>query len=216
MAHRRVHHAGLHRSQRARLATASGILLATGALAVSGVHDLRPVANSLAANPCHTNPLSCLPSPTPTCNAHDADQCASPSPSIIVISPVAPDPPSPQTVPGYLIGLTPSPSESPSDAGVVGAPLGGGSTTNQPSPGGGGGAASSEKVSTGGPPVPLLLAGLVVVAIVAGFVIFRFAPRGKKVPVSKDPPPITFTPYGSEAPTANLLDPTVNRPPRDK
>jgi hypothetical protein len=139
--------------------------------------------------------------------------CTSPTPDTIVISPVPPDRPSPVTTPAYLIGLPPSPSAGATDVGGAIAPLGGGTTSDQPSPGGGGGG-GSETVKSGGPPVPFLLAMLVAASIGAGFLIWRFGPRGKKLPSVRAAPPILFTPYGSESrSTANLLDPSVNRPP---
>ena len=200
-----------------RFALAACVLLLTGLLALTsapGSTLLRP-AVAMAAPKCHPPvPDNCPPAPapppTPTCDNPPCD--TSPTPNVIVISPVPPDRPSPVTTPAYLIGLPPSPSAGATDVGGAIAPLGGGTTTDQPSPGGGGG--GSETVKSGGPPVPFLLAMLVAASIGAGFLIWRFGPRGKKLPSVRAAPPILFTPYGSESrSTANLLDPSVNRPP---
>ena len=202
-----------------RFALAACVLLLTGLLALTsapGLTPLRPtVAVAAKPTPCHPNlgnNFCQTPAPTNSATPCDNFSCTSPTPDTIVISPVPPDRPSPVTTPAYLIGLPPSPSAGATDVGGAIAPLGGGTTTDQPSPGGGGG--GSETVKSGGPPVPFLLAMLVAASIGAGFLIWRFGPRGKKLPSVRAAPPILFTPYGSESrSTANLLDPSVNRPP---
>ena len=207
--------------RRVRLAAATAVLMTTGLLALSSTTQMAPVKNTLAApRACRPAQDNCKPSPTPT---HDPTPCytpippyfvpcTSPTPDSVVISPVAPDPRSPAVTPPYLVGLPPSPSNSPSDVGGAIAPLGGGTTDNLPSPGAGGGGA--ETVKSNGLPVPFLLAMLVLASIGGGFLLWRFGPRGKRLPDVRPAPPILFTPYGSESrTTANLLDPSVNLPP---
>ena len=116
--------------------------------------------------------------------------------------------------PPYLIGLTPSPSDISQDIGGIVAPLDGGGTTNPPNSSGGGPAPSS--VTNNGLPLPVLFFGLVLASSVAGFILWRYAPRGAELPVAEPASPVKFTPYGSsDSAPVNLLDPAVNRPGRD-
>jgi hypothetical protein len=133
---------------------------------------------------------------------------------VVVISPVPADPPSPVTTPAYLIGLPASPSNAPSEVGGAIAPLGGGSTENVPSPGsgGGGGSNASESLKSSGLPLPFMFAMLVLASVGAGFLIWRYGPKGRPLPQVRQAPPILFTPYGGKnRATANLLDPNVDR-----
>ncbi|MDP9324908.1 MAG: hypothetical protein M3O87_00025, partial [Candidatus Dormibacteraeota bacterium] len=142
-------------------------------------------------------------------------KCATPTPDVVVISPVPADPPSPATTPAYLIGLPASPTNAASEVGGAIAPLGGGSTENAPSPGsGGGGGNASESLKSTGLPLPFMFAMLVLASVGAGFLIWRYGPRGKALPQVRQAPPILFTPYGGKnRATANLLDSNVDPPP---
>lgn len=128
-----------------------------------------------------------------------------------MISPVPTDPPSPSTIPAYLVGLSPSPNYGTNETGGVLAPLGAGVADSGPSPGSGGANTRSE-IKSNGPPLPFLFLGLVVASMGAGFLLYRYAPRGRTLPAKRAASAMAFTPYGSDAATANLMDPTVNRP----
>lgn len=218
MADRSIHTAGWRRRRRARRLAAAWVLTATGFIASAGMSSTGSSAATPAAPPTCLNCATPHASPTPSCNAFEQPpfRCPSPSPSDIVISPGPSDPPTPNTTPAYLIGLSPSPTDTSQDTGGIVAPLGGGTTNNGP-PGGGGGTGSgtSATLNSSGPPLPLLILGLVLASAIAAFVLWRYAPRGKALPATEKPPPLTFTPYGSEAGPTNLLDPTPGRPPRD-
>jgi hypothetical protein len=78
---------------------------------------------------------------------------------------------------------------------------------------GAGGTNTRSEVKSNGPPLPFLFLGLVIASMGAGAFLYRYAPRGRTLPAKRAPSALVFTPYGSDAPTANLLDPMVNRPP---
>ncbi|MGB2940794.1 MAG: hypothetical protein WBD38_10920 [Candidatus Dormiibacterota bacterium] len=213
--------------RRARLVAASSIVASTVILGLSVLPGPTARLGALRAIAAPT----CLPgqqgqacrrstppdSPTPCTQdfGNPFGQCTTPTPAVIVISPVPPDPPSPATTPAYLIGLPASPTNAASEVGGAIAPLGGGSSETAPSPGsGGGGSNASESLKSTGLPVPFLFAMLVLASIGAGFLIWRYGPRGKALPRVRPAPPILLTPYGGKnRATANLLDPNADRPP---
>lgn len=104
------------------------------------------------------------------------------SPSVIVISPVPLESPSPVPTPSYLIGV-PSPSVDPGiNNGGTPIPLGGG-FNEIPSPYGGPVSAVSDSGGGGGgPPLPLLLIGMLVLVAAAGSILFAVAPAGLRFP----------------------------------
>ncbi|GAC1332587.1 MAG: hypothetical protein NVSMB17_11860 [Candidatus Dormibacteria bacterium] len=154
------------------------------------------------------------PTPSPTCDLFgDQANCTlpspSPSPSVIVVSPV-PDPPSPPpTTPSYLVGAEPPPSPKTGESVSSPVPLGGGFVDQLPSP------SEAVNVPTGtlsphqsSLPLPFLAVGALLILGAIGSLIYAVAPRDKKVfsgpkrPVSS---PVTFTPYGPDAPGTNIL-----------
>jgi hypothetical protein len=211
--------------RRARLAAVSVVVVVTAVSALSGLAPsltpAAPIAVAAAPATCPPNNPSChsrpTDNPTPPCdNFFQVCPDATPTPDVIVISPVPPDPPSPARIPAYLIGLTPSASPGASDVGGGVASLGTGSDT-PPSPGAGGsggGAQATEALKSSGLPLPFLFAMLMLASIGAGFLIYRFGPRGRSLPTVRPPTAMLFTPYGGRGrTTANLLDPDVDRPP---
>jgi hypothetical protein len=216
----------LRMRRRARLPVATAVLAFATVLALSGwVPGRSPVTGTPAAA-ATCNPGHGCATPRPTDKPTPCDSAlpyppyytpcaATPTPDVIVISPVPADPPPPQRTPAYLIGLPATPSAGPADVGGGVASLGGGSDT-PPSPGGGGGggAQSTEQLKSTGLPLPFLFAMLMLASIGAGFVIYRFGPRGRRLPTVRPATPMLFTPYGGQSrTTANLLDPNVNQTP---
>lgn len=140
------------------------------------------------------------PSPT-ACLSNDFFSSCSPSPTpeIIVISPVPLDSPSPDVTPSYLLGI-PSPSVDPgvNDGGTP-IPLVGG-FNDLPSPGPL--SVASDNGGGGGLPGPLVLLGVLLLLGAAGSVLFAIAPRGERFPEQPvhDAPEFLFTPYGPDQP----------------
>ncbi len=140
------------------------------------------------------------PSPSPCLSNDFFSNCSpSPSPEIIVISPVPLDPPSPAVTPSYLLGI-PSPSVDPgvNDGGTP-IPLVGG-FNDLPSPGPL--SVASDNGGGGGLPGPLVLLGVLLLLGALGSVLFAIAPKGERFPEPPvhDAPEFLFTPYGPDQP----------------
>ena len=153
-------------------------------------------------------------SPTPNCFPYD---CPSPSPSDVVVSPVAPDvTPSPSPQP-YHQGTLPSPSPSgPSDTAASPVPLGGGFLDELPTPSS---AATNAPTSAlaphqGGLPLPFLAVGALLILGAIGSLIYALAPRSRSpfatARVSRASSPVMFTPYGPDASPGTTI---LSRPP---
>jgi hypothetical protein len=180
------------------------------------------------ASPCKrdcTPPPPTYPaaSPTPTDCFFFPDACASPTPSVLVVSPVPADPsPSPST-PSYLKGLGPSPTQNADGSSVISSPvpLGGGFVDQLPTPSEQATAASAADLTPhqGGVPLPFVAVGVLLILGAVGSLIYAIAPRQKPVFTRTRPgagtSAVLFTPYGPDAPGAagtNLL--TGGQPPR--
>jgi hypothetical protein len=142
------------------------------------------------------------PSPTPCLSNYFFSNCSpSPTPEIIVISPVPLDSPSPDVTPSYLLGI-PSPSVDPgvNDGGTP-IPLVGG-FNDLPSPGPL--SVASDNGGGGGLPGPLVLLGVLLLLGAAGSVLFAIAPKGERFPEQPghDAPEFLFTPFGPDQPGA--------------
>src|SRR5258708_4525583 len=149
--------------------------------------------------------------PPPTCDPNLSPDCPAASPSIIVISPVPMQSPSPQPTPSYLVGI-PSPSVDPGvNNGGTPIPLGGGFNAF-PSPiSGGPVSAVSDNSGAGGPPLPLLLIGVLVLVGVAASILFALAPSGLRFPEPGGRPRAKPIARGSESPELMVMHPS---PPR--
>jgi hypothetical protein len=161
-----------------------------------------PPTQDPSASPCPSNRLftDCSPSP---------------SPEIIVISPVPLDSPSPNGTPSYLIGI-PSPSVDPGiDNGGTPIPLAGG-FKDLPSPGPL--SVASDNSGGGGLPGPLLLLGVLLLVGAAGSVLFVIAPKGERFPEQPvhDALGFLFTPYGPDSPELMVMDRGPEPSPRSR
>ena len=203
------------RSRPRRLRRLAGVAVLLGAGLPILAAPAAPIAAS-AADVARSPSPTCPSPPLPVGNL-SIDACpASPSPEIVVISPVPLDPPPPPSTPSYLIGtLPPTPAPSPDAAGSP-VPLGGG-FNNLPSPNTSVPTSSSSNSGGGGIPLPLLLAGFVVLAGGAGAVLYAVAPRGDHFPEKiGDAPVAGFSPYRSEGSELNIVDAQIARRPRPR
>ncbi|MFN2464845.1 MAG: hypothetical protein ABR598_01110 [Candidatus Dormibacteria bacterium] len=191
-----------------------------------------PNANPPA--PCNPSRQICVspapsssptPTPTPTPAPSDCQYfpefCPSPSPSIVVVTPVTPDPTPTATIPSYLQGFGPSPTQDANGATVISSPvpLGGGFVDQLPTPSQQPrGAAGDLAPHQSGLPLPFLAVGLLLILGAVGSLIYAIAPREKDVFTRAEPrdrtSPVLFTPYGPDTPGSgtNLL--TGGQPPR--
>lgn len=184
---------------------------ATPARAASGSQGNAPPVQPSTSSPSPTrNPHP----PTASCGFdNNPDFCPSPTPSVVVVSPVAPDPSPSLSTPSYLIGTAPSPSPSQDGTSVASspAPLGGGFVDQLPTPSQQASVAPSADLAPhqGGLPLPFLAVGTLLILGVAGSLIYAIAPREKKVFVRERAAPSTspvyFTPYGPDSAGTNLL-----------
>jgi hypothetical protein len=208
----------ISRTGRRRLRTAAALALPPLTALLFFATPPAPLAASAlspAAKPPPPPPPTCLigcpptqnPSPSP-CFSNDffTDCSPSPSPAIIVISPVPLDLPSRAVTPSYLIGI-PSPSVDPGvDTGGTPIPLGGG-FKDLPSP-----APVAAVPDTGngggGGPGPWLLIGLLLLVGAVGSVLWAIAPKGERFPEqpAREAPGLVFTPYGADSPELMVMD----------
>jgi hypothetical protein len=152
--------------------------------------------------------------PTPTCLG---DVCLdSPSPEIVVISPVPLDPTPPPSTPSYLIGTLASPSPSPpTDTGGSPVPLGGG-FNDLPTPNPAAATSSSSNGGGGGLPLPLLLAGIVVLVGAAAAVLYAVAPAGDRFPEKVPDAPLGLHTLRADGSELNLIDSPLGVGPRPR
>jgi hypothetical protein len=156
------------------------------------------------------------PSPSPCFVVFDVVCLDSPSPEIVVISPVPLDPAPPPGTPSYLIGTLTSPSPSPpADTGGSPVPLGGG-FNDLPTPNPAAATSSSGNSGGGGLPLPLLLAGFLILAGAAGAVLYAVAPGGDRFPEKIPGAPLGLRPYRADGSELNLIDSPVGPPPRPR
>ncbi len=150
-------------------------------------------------------------SPTP-CDPIVFPDCPAASPSIIVISPVPLQSPSPEATPSYLVGI-PSPSVDPGvNNGGTPIPLGGGFNAFPSPVSGGPVSAVSDNSGPGGPPLPLLLIGLLVLVGVAASILFALAPPGLRFPEPGGHARSTRTTRRAESPELMVMHPDPSRP----
>ncbi|MDQ6748889.1 MAG: hypothetical protein M3010_12390, partial [Candidatus Dormibacteraeota bacterium] len=174
----------------ALLAAASTLLGATATGHADDRANPQPAASPcphgrLCSTPSPTDTPSPSSSPTPSDCTIFPEFCPSPSPSAVVVSPVAPDPTQTPTTPSYLQGVGPSPTQSADGSTVVSSPvpLGGGFVDQLPTP--------SQQASTGptgdlaphqsGLPLPLIAVGVLLILGAVGSLIYAIAPREKPV-----------------------------------
>lgn len=190
---------------------------ATPARADSGGPGNAPPKPTKSASPAARTPS---PSPTPSCGPDfNPDLCPSPTPSVVVVSPVAPDPTPAPSTPSYLVGTATSPTPSQDGTNTVSspAPLGGGFVDQLPTPSQQAtiGTTSDLVPHQGGLPLPFLAVGALLVLGAAASLLYAVAPRQKNVFAREGPgarPGVLLTPQGPEAPGSNLL--SGGPPPR--
>lgn len=186
-------------------------LLATRSVPVAASTATPPLP--LATKPpCSRN----CPTAPPSCVVV-GDFCvdASPSPEIVVISPVPLDPPPPPSTPSYLIGTLAPPSPTPpTDSAGSPVPLGGGFNTLPTNNPAAATSSSSGNSSGGGPPLPLFLAGFLLVVGAAAAVLYAVAPVGDRFPERLAGSSVGLNPSGSESSGLNLVDTPLSRRPR--
>ena len=210
--------------RRGRLVAAIAISAAVAFLSAANLlvrdGDAANPPDRIARTPVATPTFSL--SPTPNCSP-DSPDCPSPTPSEVVVSPVAPDASASPTTQPYLQGTLPSPSPSPqTDTTSSAVPLGGGFVDQLPTP-----SSDATNVPTGslaphqsGLPLPFIAIGAVLILAAAGSLIYALAPRRHtplRAPRAKPTSPVMFTPYGPDSgPGTNLLTGKPPRPPGPK
>jgi hypothetical protein len=209
----------------ALLAAASMLL---GGAVTGRAADDQSNPGPIASPPCKRNctspqPTDPLTSPTPTDCFFFPDACATPTPPVLVVSPVPSDPSPSPSIPAYLKGVGPSPTQNADGSSVISSPvpLGGGFVDQLPTPSQQAAAASAADLAPhqSGVPLPFVAVGVLLILGAVGSLLYAIAPREKPV-FSRARPgagtsPVLFTPYGPDAPGAagtNLL--TGGQPPR--
>lgn len=193
----------ISRPGRRRLRTAAALAIPPLTALLFFATPPAPLAASASSPAAKVKPVCTpagqeCPSPTPCLSNDFFSNCSpSPSPEIIVISPVPLDSPSPDVTPSYLLGI-PSPSVDPgvNDGGTP-IPLVGG-FNDLPSPGPL--SVASDNGGGGGLPGPLVLLGVLLLLGAAGSVLFAIAPKGERFPEQPvhDAPELLFTPHGPD------------------
>ncbi len=200
------------RRTRSRLRTAAALAVPPLTILLFVATPAAPSA--IAATPGTDNKPSPVSTDSPTpCDPNIIPDCPAASPSIIVISPVPLQSPSPQATPSYLVGI-PSPSVDPGvNNGGTPIPLGGGFNAFPSPVSGGPVSAVSDNSGPGGPPLPLLLIGVLVLVGVAASILFALAPPGLRFPEPGGRAPVAGNARGTESPELMVMHP---RPPRPR